>query len=350
MMLKIPSETFLWITQYQSRARVPMTISCLWAIGYFGVADLEAFAVVLQWRTNHQLKANNFLFDFVRQMRLLSDEQKSTKCTLLVTIFFKKLSSLDSNNRKKKDLFVCMFLCVWVSISLHLLVMSHLLIRSLVRSHHSLTRSLRSRAAAFVRWLARSLTRPRALGTMEYFCPIFNLSWITVEWQWNWRIEYWAIHSSARLFTRTAAALIRSFACSPIHSLLSSWEKGFCLWFECVDFMQFQPTVGRAFVCVCQCVYVSMRVRMRVCMHVFLLHFVAIVQVGKKQFREWKKRVRDGWTNGQTDGPMDRWMDGRTDGQTDWLTDGLIDQPTDERTDQPTDGRTDPLIEMQGRI
>ena len=30
--------------------------------------------------------------------------------------------------------------------------------------------------------LARSLTRSRARGTVEYFCPIFEMSWITVAW------------------------------------------------------------------------------------------------------------------------------------------------------------------------
>ena len=63
-----------------------------------------------------------------------------------------------------------------------------------------------------------------------------------VEWLWNRRIEYWAFHSSARFFTRTAhsfafsallaslarsAALIRSFTRSPIHSLPSS-SSGLC--------------------------------------------------------------------------------------------------------------------------
>ena len=82
--------------------------------------------------------------------------------------------------------------------------------------------------------------------------------------------------------------------------------------------MQFQTTVGRVFVCVSVCV--SVHVCMRVCMHVSPLHFVSIVQVGNKRFREFEK-------NGlRTDGRMDR------------------------QTDGPTDGWTDPLIEMRGRI
>ena len=80
--------------------------------------------------------------------------------------------------------------------------------------------------------------------------------------------------------------------------------------------MQFQPTVGRAFVCVCMCVYVCvsmlvcMRVCMCVCMHVSPLHFVSIVQVGNKRFREFEKM---GY--GRTDGPTDERTDGPADGQ-----------------------------------
>ena len=66
--------------------------------------------------------------------------------------------------------------------------------------------------------------------------------------------------------------------------------------------MQFQPTVGRVFVCV--------SVSVRVCMHVSPLHFVSIVQVGNKRFREFEK-------NGlRTDQRTDQQTDGRTDGQT----------------------------------
>ena len=70
--------------------------------------------------------------------------------------------------------------------------------------------------------------------------------------------------------------------------------------------MQFQPTVGRVFVCV--------SVSVRVCMHVSPLHFVSIVQVGNKRFREFEiKRFTDGrmygQMDGQTDGPTDGWMD-----------------------------------------
>ena len=62
--------------------------------------------------------------------------------------------------------------------------------------------------------------------------------------------------------------------------------------------MQFQPTVGRAFVCVCGCECVC--VSLRVCMHVSMLHFVSIVQVGNKRFREKKNGLRtEGWTDGR---------------------------------------------------
>ena len=70
--------------------------------------------------------------------------------------------------------------------------------------------------------------------------------------------------------------------------------------------MQFQPTVGRAFMCVSVCVSVCMRV----CMHVSPLHFVSIVQVGNKRFREFEKM---GY--GRTDGPTDERTDGPADGQ-----------------------------------
>ena len=71
-----------------------------------------------------------------------------------------------------------------------------------------------------------------------------------VEWLWNWRVEYWAIRPSVCSVARTAY----SFACSAllalltrsavlIRSLARSWERGFCLWHERVDFIQFQPTV-----------------------------------------------------------------------------------------------------------
>ena len=62
------------------------------------------------------------------------------------------------------------------------LSMSHLLIRSLVCSRHSLACSAQLAFLAphcvrsLVGSLARSLTRSRARGTVEYFCPIFNVS------------------------------------------------------------------------------------------------------------------------------------------------------------------------------
>ena len=84
-----------------------------------------------------------------------------------------------------------------------------------------------------------------------------NARW--VEWQWNWRVEYWAIRSSICSFTRTG----HSFACSAllaevarfaafIRSLARSLAnfgahgKGFCQWIERVDLLQFQPTVLRS--------------------------------------------------------------------------------------------------------
>ena len=179
--------------------------------------------------------------------------------------------------------------------------MNHWLIRSRVCSHPSLTLLLRTAGFAeaplrsLAHSLARSLTRSRARGTIEYFCPIFNVSWITVEWLWNWRIEYWAIHSSARSFTSTAhslafsaqltslarsAALIHLFAHSPIRSLPSSWERGFYLWLECVDFMQFQTTVGHVFVCasVSVCQYACVHE----CMHACVSAPLCIHRTGRK--------------------------------------------------------------------
>ena len=52
---------------------------------------------------------------------------------------------------------------------------------------------------------------------------------------WNRRVEYWAIRSS-----------VHSFARSLTHSLRSSWERGFCLLNERVDFISFETTVCSA--------------------------------------------------------------------------------------------------------
>ena len=74
--------------------------------------------------------------------------------------------------------------------------------------------------------------------------------------------------------------------------------------------MQFQPTVGRVFVCVSMCA--SVLVCMRVCMHVSPLHIVSIAQVGNKRFRKFEKRRV--WTDRQTHRRTDRpsYRDGRT--------------------------------------
>ena len=40
-----------------------------------------------------------------------------------------------------------------------------------------------------------------------------------------------------------ALCCAHSFARSLTRSLRSSWERGFCLWNECVNFIRFQPTV-----------------------------------------------------------------------------------------------------------
>ena len=124
-------------------------------------------------------------------------------------------------------------------------------------------------------------------------------------------MKYWAIHSSARSFTRTAhsfvfsallvslarsAALIHSFARSPNHSLPSSWvfvyelNSSISLWAACLC----------VYVWVSACV--SVRVCMRVCMHELPLHYVSIVQVGNKRLREFEKKTGYGWTDVQTDG------------------------------------------------
>ena len=62
--------------------------------------------------------------------------------------------------------------------------------------------------------------------------------------------------------------------------------------------MQFQPNAGQALVCESVCVFV--RVCMRASMYVSPLHFVSIVQVGNKRFREFEKKG-DGRTDGRTD-------------------------------------------------
>ena len=63
-----------------------------------------------------------------------------------------------------------------------------------------------------------------------------------VEWLWNRRVEHWVIRSSARLFARTThsytCSLARSAALS--RSIPSLRLRDFCLWNECVDFIQFQ--------------------------------------------------------------------------------------------------------------
>ena len=76
--------------------------------------------------------------------------------------------------------------------------------------------------------------------------------------------------------------------------------------------MLFQPTVGRAFVCICVCQGVCVSVH--VCMHVSPLHFESIVQVGNKRFRKFEKKKR--FTDGPMDGRTERRNDGPTDGQT----------------------------------
>ena len=61
------------------------------------------------------------------------------------------------------------------------------------------------------------------------------------------RVLHHSIRSSVCSFARTA--LIHSLApnCLSVHSLAyslwSSWERVSCLWIECVDSMEFQPTV-----------------------------------------------------------------------------------------------------------
>ena len=133
------------------------------------------------------------------------------------------------------------------------LVMSHSLIRSLVRSHRALIRLLhtarfaRAPLRSFARLLAQSLA-PALVGQWNIFVQ-FSMG---PESQWNdHEIDAQSTGPFTRLLarslaphTRTAhsfafsallalltrfAALICSFSRSPIHSLPSSWEKGFCL-------------------------------------------------------------------------------------------------------------------------
>ena len=71
------------------------------------------------------------------------------------------------------------------TIEILMLTIGHLFVRSLVRSHRSLVRLLRTarfaRALRSAHSFARSLTSSRARGTVEYFCLFFKVSWITVQ-------------------------------------------------------------------------------------------------------------------------------------------------------------------------
>ena len=68
---------------------------------------------------------------------------------------------------------------------------------------------------------------------------------------YDWRLEYCSLvcpHHSLIPFLCTsrfarAVRCAHSFARSLTHSLRSSWESDLCRWVECVDFIQFQPTV-----------------------------------------------------------------------------------------------------------
>ena len=73
---------------------------------------------------------------------------------------------------------------------------------------------------------------------VSHWMSMHSARW--VKWLWNWRVENWAICSSAHSFGR-ALRCARSFA----RSLPSSWERGFYLRNERVDFISFEPTVDR---------------------------------------------------------------------------------------------------------
>ena len=53
----------------------------------------------------------------------------------------------------------------------------------------------------------------------------------------------WVDHNGEIATPIRCAALIRSFAHSLTHSLPSLWERGICLSYECVDFIQVLPNV-----------------------------------------------------------------------------------------------------------
>ena len=121
-----------------------------------------------------------------------------------------------------------------------------------------------------------------------------------IEWPWNQRMKYWAIRLSARLFTRIThswaysallASLARSVALIRSHAHSLSPEvmgKRYLIWIDCVDLMQFQPTMGR--VRVCMCAYECLRSTL-----------YPSFWVGNKRFCELKnKRVTDGPTDGQS--------------------------------------------------
>ena len=97
-----------------------------------------------------------------------------------------------------------------------------------------------------------------------------------------------------------ARSLARPFTCSRAHG-----KEVFVYELNASISCSFNPLWAA-----CLCVSVSVRV----CMHVSPLHFVSIVQVGNKRFREFEiKRFTDGrmygQMDGQTDGPTDGWMD-----------------------------------------
>ena len=109
-----------------------------------------------------------------------------------------------------------------------------------------------------------------------------------------------SLHCSLRL-RAPLRSFLRSFARSPIHSLPSSWERGFCRFHAVLTHC---GPRARACVCVCVCVHLFMRV----CMQVSSLHFVSIVKVGNKRFRKFEKNgLRTvGRTHGRTDRPSYR--------------------------------------------
>ena len=121
----------------------------------------------------------------------------------------------------------------------------------LIHRHKCLSHELRSE------WVSKRASE-WALGLLMHFAALDRSLTRTVSWNCMKLMRRVLGHSLVRsLFSshRPLICLLRiarfarvlrcahSLARLLTHSLPSSWERGFCLWDECVDFKSFQPTV-----------------------------------------------------------------------------------------------------------